>query len=73
MAVGREGSQISRANLLSHHAHFALARDHAEHLLEEVASWEEELKSYYAEVLGGEDLHMARDAASSVRMLRQGS
>ncbi|MNN75986.1 hypothetical protein D3C81_1923240 [compost metagenome] len=30
MAVGREGSQISRANLLSHHAHFALTRDQAE-------------------------------------------
>ncbi|WEL53015.1 type II toxin-antitoxin system HipA family toxin [Pseudomonas kermanshahensis] len=69
MAVGREGSQISRANMLSHHAHFALTREHAEHLLEEVAGWEDELKAYYAQVLAGSDLDMAVDAVSSVRML----
>lgn len=68
MAVGREGSRISRSNLLSHHTHFALRRDHAEHLLEEVASWEEELKDYYGQFLKGEELHMAREAVSSVRM-----
>lgn len=69
MAVGREGSQISRANMLSHHAHFALTREHAEHLLVEVAGWEDELKAYYAQVLAGSDLDMAVDAVSSVRML----
>jgi len=69
MAVGREGSQISRANMLSHHAHFALTREHAEHLLVEVAGWEDELKAYYAQVLTGSDLDMAVDAVSSVRML----
>ncbi|WEK28477.1 MAG: type II toxin-antitoxin system HipA family toxin [Candidatus Pseudomonas phytovorans] len=69
MAVGREGSQVSRSNLLSHHAHFALERDHAEHLLEQVASWEHELKDHYAKALSGTDLDMACDAASSVRML----
>jgi serine/threonine-protein kinase HipA len=41
MAVGREGRQISRANLLSHHAHFALTREQAEQLLEEVAGWKQ--------------------------------
>lgn len=70
MAVGREGSQISRANLLSHHAHFALTRDQAEHWLEEVASWEQELKDHYAQVLAGNDLDMACDATSSERMIR---
>lgn len=70
MAVGREGSQISRANLLSHHAHFALARDHAEHLLEQVASWGQALKDHYAQVLAGKDLDMACDAACAVRMLK---
>lgn len=70
MAIGREGSQVSRSNLLSHHTHFALTRDQAEHLLEEVASWEQELKDHYAQILSGEDLDMACDATSSVRMLR---
>ncbi|WP_264313340.1 type II toxin-antitoxin system HipA family toxin [Pseudomonas putida] len=69
MAVGREGSQISRANLLSHHAHFALTREHAEHLLAEVAGWEHELKAHYAQLLAGSDLEMAVAAVSSVRML----
>lgn len=68
MAVGREGSQISRANLLSHHAHFSLSREHAEHVLNEVASWEEELKDYYAQWLRKDELHMARDAVSAARM-----
>jgi len=68
MAVGRDGNQISRANLLSHHSHFALTREHAEHLLDEVIGWEEELKDYYAQWLQGEELQMARGAVSSVRM-----
>jgi serine/threonine-protein kinase HipA len=70
MAVGREGSQISRSNLVSHHAHFALSRDHAEQVLEEVAGWEEALKDHYGQFLKGEALRMVRDATSSARMLR---
>lgn len=70
MAVGSDGFQVSRANLLSHHRHFALEREHAEHLLEEVASWETELKDYYGRWLKGEDLKMAHEATSSERMLK---
>lgn len=69
MAVGREGSQISRLNLLSHHAHFGLARDQAEHVLEEVASWVPALRDHYATFLAGADLDSACAAASSDRML----
>ncbi|WP_296262684.1 MULTISPECIES: hypothetical protein [unclassified Pseudomonas] len=68
MAVGKEGRKISRANLLSHHAHFALSHDEAQALLEEVAGWADELKAYYGKWLVGTDLHMACDAVSSVRM-----
>ena len=68
MAVGRDGNQISRTNLLSHHSHFALTRENAEHLLDEVIGWEEELKDYYAQWLQGEELQMARGAVSSARM-----
>ncbi|WP_060483413.1 type II toxin-antitoxin system HipA family toxin [Pseudomonas sp. NBRC 111119] len=69
MAVGREGSQISRANLLSHHTHFALGREEAEQVLEEVASWGGALKDHYAQFLSGQDLDKACDAVSAVRML----
>lgn len=69
MAVGREGKRITRSNLLSHHEHFGLSRDQAEHMLEEVASWEEELKTYYGQFLKGDALHMAQEAVSSQRML----
>lgn len=68
MAVGRDGTQISRSNLLSHHKHFALRLDEAERLLDEVASWEEELKDYYGQWLKGEELRVAREAVSSARM-----
>ena len=69
MAVGRSGSQISRANLLSHHAHFALSRDEAGEVLEEVAGWEEELKDYYGHWLKGQDLQAACEAVGAARML----
>lgn len=68
MAVGRDGSSISRTNMLSHHAHFALSRAQAEQVLNEVASWEDELKAHYGKWLRGTDLHMACDAVSSTRM-----
>lgn len=48
---------------------FALTRDQAEQLLEEVAGWEQALKAHYQQLFAGEDLRMACEAASSVRML----
>jgi serine/threonine-protein kinase HipA len=68
MAVGKDGSQINRANLLSHHTHFALSRDHAQSVLDEVVSWEQELTDHYAQWLKGPELHMAREAIGSARM-----
>jgi serine/threonine-protein kinase HipA len=32
---------------LSHHQHFALSRNAAAEILDEVAAWEEELKDHY--------------------------
>ncbi|MFZ4965094.1 type II toxin-antitoxin system HipA family toxin [Pseudomonas gingeri] len=68
MAVGREGAQISRRNLLSHHEHFALAREQAEQVLDEVIGWEQELKEYYGRWLQGAELQMAQEATSAARM-----
>lgn len=69
MAVGRDGAKITRANLLSHHAHFALPYEQAEAVLLEVAGWEDDLRDHYARLLGGSDLQMASEALSSARML----
>lgn len=68
MAVGREGARISRLNLLSHHKHFALRIDEAEHVLDEVISWEEEVKDYYRQILTGETLRVAQGAVGTSRM-----
>ncbi|MFJ3525599.1 type II toxin-antitoxin system HipA family toxin [Pseudomonas sp. NPDC090203] len=68
MAVGKEGRKVSRANLLSHHAHFALSLDDARNVLDEVASWEDALKAHYGSWLAGTDLDMACEAVNSSRM-----
>lgn len=68
MAVGKDGNRISRSNLLSHHSHFALSRDEAESLIDEVAGWEQELKDHYGQWLKGPELNMVHNAVGSVRM-----
>jgi serine/threonine-protein kinase HipA len=68
MAVGINGSHLSRANLLSQHKHFALTKDEAAGILDEVASWESELKEHYAKHLAGAELDAAVDATSGERL-----
>lgn len=51
MATGKQGRGISRENLLSHTAHFGLSTEGACKVLNEVASWENELKAYYCQQL----------------------
>lgn len=68
MSVGIDGAKLSRANLLSKHQHFLLAKDETEGTLELVASWVEELRDEYGEFLQGEDLDLAREAASNWRL-----
>lgn len=68
MAVGEQGRVISRANLLSHHRHFALSEDEAAAILDEVAGWEDELKDYYSRHLAGADLDAAVAATSGARL-----
>lgn len=69
MEVGINGTLLSRANLLSQHEHFALTKDEAAGILDEVASWESELMEHYAEHLAGAELDAAVDATSSGRLL----
>lgn len=51
MAVGQEGRGISRENMLSHAEHFGYAREDAAQVLDEVAGWEDELKTHYRDLL----------------------
>jgi serine/threonine-protein kinase HipA len=69
MEVGINGTLLSRANLLSQHEHFALTKDEAAGILDEVASWESELMEHYAKHLAGAELDAAVDATSSERLL----
>lgn len=68
MAVGRLGRMISRENLLSHCAHFALTPRQATDHLDEVISWEQELRQHYANRLGGIELELALASIGTVRM-----
>ncbi|GAB3482544.1 type II toxin-antitoxin system HipA family toxin [Azotobacter salinestris] len=69
MDVGIRGPLLSRANLLSHHQHFALSEEDAAGILDEVASWEPELKDHYAQHLAGAELDAAVDATSGRKLL----
>ncbi|WHS60083.1 type II toxin-antitoxin system HipA family toxin [Pseudomonas sp. G2-4] len=68
MAVGRHGRMITRENLLSHCAHFALTLEQAADALDEVISWEAELVEHYARLLGGVELELAVAAMGASRM-----
>ncbi|BAU75794.1 hypothetical protein [Metapseudomonas furukawaii] len=54
---------------MSHHQHFALSRNAAAEILDEVAAWEEALKDHYAQYLAGAELDAAVDATSGRRLL----
>ena len=69
MDVGMKGPLLSRANLLSHHQHFALSEEDAADILDEVASWEAELTDHYAQHLAGAELDAAVDATSGKKLL----
>ncbi|WP_219059889.1 type II toxin-antitoxin system HipA family toxin [Pseudomonas sp. UMAB-08] len=68
MAVGREGRVISRANLLSHCAHFALTPGKAAATLDEVIGWEPDLRAHYERTLNGIELKLGLAAIGSARM-----
>lgn len=69
MSVGMKGTMLNRANLLSHYQHFALSEEEAASILDEVASWEPELKDHYAQHLAGAELDAAVAATSGARLL----
>lgn len=68
MAVGRQGTAITRANMLSECQHFGLTEEAAAAILDEVASWDNELKTYYGAFLAGADLDAAVATVSGARL-----
>ncbi|WP_256676727.1 type II toxin-antitoxin system HipA family toxin [Pseudomonas sp. H3(2019)] len=69
MALGNEGTLISRQNILSHHEHFGLDLQGAETILDRVLSWESELREHYMAQLSGVDYEAAIGAISSARVV----
>lgn len=69
MALGREGTLISRQNMLSHHEHFGLDMTAAEAILDRVLGWEAELREHYGVQLVGVDYEAAIGAISSARVM----
>lgn len=65
MAVGSEGTRINRANLLSHHRHFALSLQDAERSLNEVLAWRDPLRAHYQQCLRGDELRLACEAINT--------
>lgn len=68
MDVGRLGKIITRENLLSHAEHFGHTQDSAAQVLDEVASWENELKSFYRSTLSSDQAELAICSMNAVRL-----
>jgi serine/threonine-protein kinase HipA len=69
MQIGEQGRVINRENLLSMCAQFKLTRVEAEQILDEVASWENELREIYREELTSDDYVLVGKALDKNRLL----
>ena len=69
MKIGDQGELINRSNLLSMHAHFHLSKDEAIAIIDEIASWEDEIRGLYRKYLSPSDCMMVERALDSRRLL----
>lgn len=69
MKIGEQGELINRSNLLSMHAQFHLSKDEAIAIVDEVASWEDEIKALYRKELTPSDCALVERALDSKRLL----
>ncbi|NBA97165.1 type II toxin-antitoxin system HipA family toxin [Pseudomonas sp. R5(2019)] len=69
MAVGKYGHELSRRNLLSQAEHYLLNQNEACSILEEVASWEPDLREHYAEHLADREQALALSAMGGQRLI----
>lgn len=69
MKIGDQGELINRSNLLSMHTHFHLSKDEAVAILDEIASWEDEIRALYRKELSPSDYVLVGKALDSKRLL----
>lgn len=69
MKIGTQGELINRDNLLSMHAHFHLSLDEAIAVVDEVASWEDEIRELYRTKLSSSDFLLVNRALDRNRLL----
>ncbi|MFW2044166.1 type II toxin-antitoxin system HipA family toxin [Acinetobacter sp. ULE_I001] len=69
MKIGEQGELINRSNLLSMHTHFRLSLEEAIAILDEVASWEDEIRAIYNQELTPSDYALVERALDSKRLL----
>lgn len=68
MAPGKSGTLIRRDNLLSHASHFGHDEASAATVLDQVASWSEELAGHYAAHLVPEQAELAMRSVNAARL-----
>lgn len=69
MKIGDQGDLINRSNLLSMHTHFRLSKDEAIAIVDEIASWEDEIRALYRKELSPSDCLLVERALDSKRLL----
>lgn len=69
MKIGNQGELINRENLLSMHSQFHLSKIEAASILDEIASWEPEIRVLYRQELRASDSELVERALDSKRLL----
>lgn len=64
MQIGKQGNVINKENILSMSEQFLLERQQAEHILQEMCSWRDELQQVYKAMLTQHDFEFAKRAMS---------
>ncbi|OUY06862.1 type II toxin-antitoxin system HipA family toxin [Acinetobacter populi] len=64
MQIGKQGNVINKENILSMSEQFLLERQQAEHILQEMRDWREELQQVYKAMLTQHDFEFAKRAMS---------
>lgn len=70
MKIGVQDSLINRGNFLSQCSHFFLTEVEAAEILDEVASWEDELRKLYSQNLTSNDFNLVNMALDGTKLLK---
>jgi serine/threonine-protein kinase HipA len=70
MRIGVQDSLINRENFLSQCSQFLLTETQAAEILDEVASWEDELRELYSQNLSSHDFNLINMALDGNKLLK---